>query len=371
MRDSRLVQLSNSLVNYSVEIKKDEIVRIVAVGFETKPLVKELVKAVYDAGGHPFVEWRDQEVSRLVSEQVTEVGAKQGAKWELERTKDMNAVIYVRGLNNDFEGSTVPADVHKLLGIEYKEAMRIRVNERKWVLLNYPTFAYAQKAKMPLDAFEDFALEVMTVDYSKMKKSAKALEDLMNKTDKVRIVGPNTDLSFSIKDIPAIICAGEMNIPDGEVYTAPVKDSVNGTITYNTPAPYRGKVYNNVSLTFENGKIVNATADNDVDSLQEIFETDEGARYVGEFAIGINPKILHPMGDILFDEKIAGSIHFTPGQAYDDAYNGNDSSVHWDIVLIQRDEYGGGEIYFDDELVRRDGLFVKEELLGLNPENLV
>lgn len=176
-----------------------------------------------------------------------------------------------------------------------------------------------------------------------MKKWSKAqqpLKELMERSDRVRIVSPGTDLTFSIKGIPAVKCAGENNIPDGEVFTAPVKDSVNGTITYNTPCPYRGTVFNNVSLTFKDGKIVEATADNS-DKINEIFETDEGARFVGEFAIGVNPMILHPMGDILFDEKIAGSIHFTPGEAYEDADNGNRSSVHWDMVLIQRPEYGG------------------------------
>jgi aminopeptidase len=202
-----------------------------------------------------------------------------------------------------------------------------------------------------------------------MNKAMDALVELMNKTDKVQLIGKDTNLTFSIKDIPAVKCAGEMNIPDGEVFTAPVRDSVNGVITYNTPSPYQGFTFENVKLTFENGKIIDATA-NDTERINHIFDTDEGARFVGEFAIGVNPYIQHPMQDILFDEKIDGSFHFTPGECYEEAYNGNHSNIHWDMVMIQRPEYGGGEIYFDDVLIRKDGRFVIKELEALNPENL-
>jgi aminopeptidase len=155
-------------------------------------------------------------------------------------------------------------------------------------------------------------------------------------------------------------------VPDGEVYTAPVKNSVNGKITYNTPSPYQGIFHQQVSFTFKDGKIIEATSDQ-TDKLNEVLDTDEGARYIGEFALGLNPAIKEPMGNILFDEKIRGSLHFTPGDSYDETENGNSSSVHWDLVLIQRPEYGGGEIYFDDVLIRKDGIFVINELKGLNP----
>jgi aminopeptidase len=241
---------------------------------------------------------------------------------------------------------------------------------KKWVLLNYPTEGAAHKAKMSYERFFDYTIEVSTVDYQKMNVAFEPLKKLMESTDKVRIIGPKTDLSFSIKGMNAIPCAGNYNIPDGEIFTAPVKDSINGVITYNTPSPQRGTVFTNVSLRFENGRIVEHHADQDLELLESIFNTDEGARYVGEFAIGVNPLVNRPMGDILFDEKIAGSIHFTPGRCYDEAPNGNDSAIHWDLVLIQTEAYGGGEIYFDDVLIRKDGRFVIDELLGLNPENL-
>ena len=207
------------------------------------------------------------------------------------------------------------------------------------------------------------------MDYGKMSDAMTALQKLMEKTDKVRLVAPGTDLRFSIKGLPAIKCAGTCNIPDGEVYTAPVKDSVNGVISYNAPSMQQGLKYENVRLEFKNGKIVSATS-NYPEQINKIFDTDDGSRYVGEFAIGVNPYVNVPMGDILFDEKIAGSIHFTPGCCYDECDNGNRSSIHWDLVLIMTEKYGGGEIYFDDVLVRKNGLFVLPELECLNPENL-
>lgn len=236
-------------------------------------------------------------------------------------------------------------------------------------VLRYPSEGMAQLANMSTEAFEDFYFDVCTLDYAKMGNAMDALVELMEKTDKVHIKGPGTDLSFSIKGLPAIKCAGRVNIPDGEVFSAPVKDSVNGTLSYNAPAVYQGFTYENIKLTFKDGKIVEATA-NDTKKINEVFDTDEGARYVGEFAIGVNPYVTVPMKDTLFDEKIMGSFHFTPGNAYDECDNGNKSAVHWDLVCMQDANNGGGEMYFDDVLIRKDGIFVIDELLPLNPENL-
>ncbi|MEC7775506.1 MAG: aminopeptidase, partial [Planctomycetota bacterium] len=219
---------------------------------------------------------------------------------------------------------------------------------------------------MSTESFEDFYFDVCTVDYAAMAERMKPLEERMKNAGDVHISGPGTDLKFSVKDIPAVGCAGEYNIPDGEVFTAPVKDSVEGTLSVNTPSLYQGTVFDNIVLEFSKGKIVKATA-NHTEKIDSILDSDEGARYIGEFAIGFNPKVLEPMMDILFDEKIAGSFHFTPGNAYDDADNTNRSEVHWDLVTIQRPEYGGGEIWFDGELIRKDGLFVTDDLAGLNP----
>jgi aminopeptidase len=243
------------------------------------------------------------------------------------------------------------------------------VLKKKWCGLRAPNESMAQAAGMSTEDFEDFFFNVCTLDYKKMSAAMDPLVALMEKTDKVQIKAPGTDLTFSIKDIPVVKCDGKHNVPDGEVFTAPVRESVNGTITFNTPSNYMGFTYDNIRFTFQDGKIVEALA-NDTERINKLLDSDEGARFIGEFAIAVNPYILTPMQDILFDEKIAGSFHFTPGRAYEVADNGNRSQVHWDLIQIQRPEYGGGEIWFDDVLIRKDGLFVLPELEALNPENL-
>jgi aminopeptidase len=253
----------------------------------------------------------------------------------------------------------------KLVAKKLRPLQDQRVQKTKWVVLRWPTPAMAQLANMSTEAFEDFFFKVCTLDYRKLQPGMKALKALMEKTDAVQIKGPGIDLRFSIKGIPAIICGGDRNIPDGEVFSCPVKDSVQGHVTFNAPSIYQSTAFDNIRLDFRDGKIVEATS-NQPKKLNAVLDSDAGARYIGEFSLGCNPYILHPMRDILFDEKIAGSFHFTPGQAYQEADNGNRSQVHWDMVSIQRKEYGGGEIYFDGKLVRRDGEFLPKALRSLN-----
>lgn len=371
MKDIRITKLANNLINYSCNLKEGEKVLIEAFG-SCLPLVNELIKEAYKAKAIPFVTLKDKEVDRQLLFNATKEQLDMMAKYECERMKDMDAYIGIRATSNISETSDVPSEKTTLYNKYFSDPVhgKIRVPDTKWVILRYPNYSMAQAANMSTEKFEDFYFDVCNLDYSKMSKAMDSLVELMNKTDKVRITGPNTDLSFSIKDIPSIKCSGEMNIPDGEVYTAPVKNSVNGTITYNTPSLQNGFTFEQIKLTFKDGKIVDATANN-TEKINEIFNIDEGARYVGEFSFGLNPYILEPMKDTLFDEKITGSLHFTPGASYDDAYNGNESALHWDLVLVQRPEYGGGEIYFDDVLIRKDGLFVLENLKCLNPQNLI
>lgn len=370
MKDPRIETLARNLINYSVRLGEGEKVLIENFGLQ-RELVIALVNEAYKAGGYPFVSLKDHQVDRALLMGAQEKQFEMKADFEAKVMSKMDAYIGLRSGDNINELADVPDDKMKIEGntVGKKVHREIRVPKTKWVVLRYPNSSMAQLAKMSTEAFEDFYFNVCNLDYGKMSNAMEALVDLMDKTDKVRLTGPGTDLTFSIKGIKAIKCAGEMNIPDGEVYTAPVRDSINGTLTYNTPSPYQGFTFENVSLTFKDGKIVQATS-NDTERINKILDTDEGARYIGEFAIGVNPYIQHPMQDILFDEKIDGSFHFTPGQAYDDAYNGNNSNIHWDMVNIQRPEYGGGEIYFDDVLIRKDGRFVIPELEPLNPENL-
>lgn len=368
--DERIKQLAKNLITYSCNLQKGEKVLISSGGFYDMPLVKALVKEAYNIGAIPFVEISHNSIQREILLNTTKEQLELMAEVDAKKMAAMDAYIGIGAQDNNSELSDVPPENMQLYSNIYSKKVHndIRLT-KKWVILRYPTPNMAQSAGMSLEGFEDFYFKVCNLDYSKMSKAMDNLVNLMNKTDKVRIVAKDTDLTFSIKDIPAVKCAGDMNIPDGEVYSAPVKDSVNGYITYNTPSEYQGFTYQNVRLEFKDGKIIKATA-NDTERINKVFDTDEGARYIGEFAIGVNPYILKPMNNILFDEKIMGSIHFTPGSAYDDAFNGNKSNVHWDLVLIQTEQFGGGEIYFDDVLIRKDGYFVLDELKCLNPENL-
>ena len=367
--DLRVKQLADVLVNYSCNVQKNEKVLINYEGECCKPLVKQLIKNIYARGGMPYVEMRDSSVTREILLGATEEQMDFLNEYQLMQMKGMDCYIAIRAGSNTSELSDVPSDKLNMYYRKTQPVLDYRVNETKWVVLRYPNESMAQLAGTSLESFEDFYFEVCTLDYAKMSKAMDSLVELMNGTDRVHIKGPGTDLTFSIKDIPAIKCAGEMNIPDGEVYTAPVRESMNGVISYNTPSEEQGFTYENIRFEIKDGKIIKAAA-NDNERINQLLDTDEGARYFGEFAIGVNPYILNPMKDTLFDEKIAGSFHLTPGMAYEDAPNGNDSAVHWDLVMIQRPEYGGGEIYFDDVLIRKDGLFTLPELMCLNPENL-
>lgn len=370
MTDQRIETLAKNLVNYSCEVKPGENVLIESKGFEL-PLTKALIKETYKAGGIPFVTIKNDEITRALLNSCSEEQIRLMAEFELDRMKKMDAYIGVRCTDNTNELGDVPEEKMRLYNSLFNKPVHSeqRVEHTKWVVLRYPNSAMAQMAEMSTEAFEDFYFNVCNLDYSKMSKAMDPLVKWMEKTDRVRITGKNTDLSFSVKGLPAIKCDGGRNIPDGEVFTAPVRESVNGIISYNTPAKYQGFTYENVTLEFKDGKIIKATA-NDTERINKIFDTDEGARFVGEFSLGVNPYIEKPMKDTLFDEKIKGSLHFTPGSCYDECNNGNKSAVHWDLVFIQRPEYGGGEIWFDDVLIRKDGVFVPEELQCLNPENL-
>lgn len=368
--DERIIKLAKNLVSYSMNVKEGEKVLVEATSPDTYPLVEALIQVISAAGALPFYRLHDDFVKRAQLLGASKEQFELEAKWQRARMEEMDCFVGIRGTHNALELSDVPTEKLQIMSatIMNKVHMEVRVPNTRWVVLRYPNPSFAQSARMSTRQFEDFYFEACLLDYSEMSKAMDPLVDLMNRTDQVRIVGPGTDLKFSIKDIPAIKCDGEKNIPDGEVYTAPVKDSVNGVIHYNTPTLYEGTLFDGIRLTFQDGKILEAACDvGDNSKLSNIFDRDKGARYVGEFALGVNPYITREMLDTLFDEKIAGSFHFTPGSSYDDADNGNRSQVHWDIVCRQFAENGGGEIYFDDILIRKDGLFVLDELKDLNP----
>ncbi|MBP2652699.1 MAG: pepS [Firmicutes bacterium] len=368
--DPRISTLAQNLIHYSTAIKPGEKILLEIVD-SALPLAKALIDEVYRTNGIPFVTIKNSQLLRSLVRGASKEQLQLAGQWEAERMQAMDAYIAVRASDNISEMSDVSPQQLQLYQQYWSKPVHtdIRVPNTKWCVLRYPSSSMAQLANMSTEAFEDFFYQVCTLDYAKMSQAMDPLVELMDRTDRVKITGPETELVFSIKGLPSIKCSGLRNIPDGEVYTAPVKDSVEGVITYNTPSAYQGVIYENVKLEFKNGKIVNATA-NHSESLNKILDTDDGSRYIGEFALGVNPYITKPMKDTLFDEKISGSFHFTPGSAYEKAFNGNKSAIHWDLVAIQTPEYGGGEIWFDDRLIRKDGRFVTPELEQLNPEHL-
>ena len=373
MLDPRVTRLAELLCTHSCDLGPSDSVLVHAFDIPDEA-VAEVVRVAQSKGAKVAVRLENNRIRRQLMLGMTEENARLIAAVEKDEMERMTAYIALRGGHNIAEGSDVPGETTAMWSREYVTPVvfGVRVPKTKWVALRWPTASMAQQAGKSTDAFEDFYFDVCTLDYSKMKEAAQPLKELMDLTDVVRVVGPGeTDFTLSIKGIGAVPCSGHRNIPDGECFSAPVRESVNGVVRFNTTSLYQGTEFKDIRYEIKDGKIVDASAGANTDKLNKILDTDEGARYFGEFAIGYNPYVLHPMLDTLFDEKIAGSIHFTPGNAYDPpGGNGNKSAIHWDTVLIQRPEYGGGEILFDGVLIRKDGLFVLPELQGLNPENL-
>ncbi len=371
MFDPRITNLAEQLITYSVELQEGEIIYLEIKGLDALDLGRELVRVATAKGGVPFWYYNDETVSRGF---IMNAGQAQFEKWGQFHRPIMEAVdayIAVRGSTNPFDLADVDADHMKWHDKAYWDQVHIPVRlKKKWCVLRYPNPAMAQLAERATEEFADFYFQVCTLDYARLSKAMDPLCELLEATDEVKITGPGTELVFSIKGLPAVKCDGHRNIPDGEIYTAPVRDSVNGVITYNAATMRAGSLFKNVRFEVKDGRIEKATAEGDEKKLNETLDVDEGGRYFGEFALGVNPHITKPMLDTLFDEKIRGSFHLTPGNAYEQADNGNKSALHWDIVNIQTADWGGGEIHFDGKLVRKDGLFVLPELEGLNPDAL-
>jgi aminopeptidase len=368
VKDPRITEWAEVLVNYSTKVKKGDVVLISAGGIEALPLVKELYRLCLLKGAK-FVEYEFAvpEINRQFFNLAKSEQLNFFPQHKLDFMKQVTVYIAIGAADN----SMVMAQVNQANMIAYSKLTRPIVDQRvkhtRWVVTRYPTHGGAQEARMSLEEYEDYVLSSCCIDWNIESKKQEKLKKLMDKADNIRIKASDTDLSFSIKGLTGIKCDGRFNIPDGEVFTAPVKNSVEGHITYNCPSIYQGKEFNGVRFEFAAGKIVKAEAGAMTADLNKILDTDEGSRYIGEFAIGVNPGIRRPMRNILFDEKIFGSIHFTPGQCYDECDNGNRSAVHWDLVKLLD---GDGEIWFDDLLIQKNGCFVHKDLLQLNPVEL-
>ncbi len=355
-------QLTRQLLIHSVELHPDENVMIQLIGLNGIGLVRALAEQVRELGAHPFIKLEDSEINRLLLEQGDEGFWKNQAEADqLPLMKQMDAFIGIRASENIYENSGVPRQANDAYSKEFLNPVHFkeRVEHTKWVVLRYPSAAFAMNAKMPTETFRNFYYDACLMDYNKLQKAMEPLESMLRQADMVRLKGDGTDIEFSVQGQNWIPCYGKRNIPDGELFSSPIIDSVNGEITY-APSVYQGKPFEFVKLKVKDGEVVDFDSSNNP-ALEEILDTDEGARRFGEFSFGLNTAIKNPMYDILFDEKIYGSNHLTLGKDYAIAPNGNSSNIHWDLVCI------GADVYLDGELIRKGREFVKEDLMGLNP----
>lgn len=359
-------QLASQLLNHSTELQPGENIMLQLIGLNGIGLIRALAEQVRELGAHPFIKIEDAETNRLLLENGDEqFWTNQAETDQLPLMKQMDAFIGIRAAENIYENSSVPKQAndayskHFLQPVHFKQ----RVEHTRWVVLRYPSAAFAMNAKMPTDRFAEFYYNACLFDYEQLRQAMLPLEEQLRKTDMIHLKGEGTDIEFSVKGQNWIPCFGKRNIPDGELFSSPIIDSVNGHITY-APSVYQGKPFEFVKLEVKDGVVTGFDSSNNA-ALEEILDTDEGARQFGEFSFGLNPVIEKPMYDILFDEKIYGSNHLTLGKDYAIAPNGNSSNIHWDLVCI------GADVFFDGKLVRKGRQFVKEELKGLNPEALL
>lgn len=364
--DPRIQKIAEIIVKHSIKVQPNEHVLIQTNTKIDLSVFRAIIKEIHKAGGFAHTDLRDATVTRQLILGGTIEQFKTLAEIEVERMSRMDGFINLRSPENASEFSDIPSEKMELYANMYGKIQTEEIMKKKWMTTRIPSSAMAQEARMSTEAFENFYYDICSIDYSDLSKAMDPLKEHMEKTNLIEIKGPNVDLSFSVDNIGVIKGDGTDNLPDGELYTAPIKDSVNGAITFNTASTFNGVTFENISLTFVDGKVVKATA-NHSRLLNEILNTDEGARFIGEFALAFNPKVKEPMNNTLFDEKIDGSFHIALGSCFDEADNGNESAIHWDLVHIQRSEYGGGEIYFDGQLVRKNGRFVLPQLDDLNP----
>lgn len=367
MLDPRLKKLGDTLIHYSCSIQKGDKVLIEATK-NCGDLVKYLIKECYSCGAVPFVIFRESDIRREIilggnKEQYELMAQSQNIIMNM-----MDARIEITEYDNFYEMNDIPISKRQLFQKHFFQNVYADNGIKKWVTVGYPTKTMAQRFGMSTEQFENFYFSVVNENYKELSEKMLPLKDYLDNGKNVQIRSNNTDLSFNIEECKAFICDGKINLPDGEVFIAPDKYSANGNITFNADALYQGYNFSNISLTFENGRVVTATSDYNQDVLNKILNTDEGSSYIGEFAIGTNPNINRIIKNILYDEKILGSFHVALGRAHFQSDNGNKSAIHWDLVSQLNERFGGGEIIIDDELILQDGIFIPHDLKPLNKQ---
>ncbi len=355
MSDPRVSKLASILVHHSIEVKKGDVVLISSSTELAKPLVLEVYREVVKSGGHPLTSIGFEETSNIFYKYASKDQLLNFPKIKMYEAKNIDCVVNIRAAANKKALSNIDP---KALSERSKVLRPIGeeiVNNKRWILCNFPTNGLAQEADMSLDEYEDFVYSATNIDWNKVKKEELKLKKALDKAGEVRIVGEDTDLTVSIKGRKAIPCYGERNMPDGEVFLSPVEDSADGHIYYEMPAIYQGREVTGIRLKFRDGKVVDAGADKNEKFLITMLDTDKGARYLGELGIGVNYGIQKFTKDILFDEKIGGTVHLAVGRSYEDAGGKNISAIHWDMIKDLRKK---GAIYLDGKAIQKNGRFL-------------
>jgi aminopeptidase len=359
-------ELARKILNFSCELEEGQNVMLQLVGLNGIDLMRALVETAREMNVHPFIQINDTDIQRMLVEKGDKDFWKNQAQVDqLPLMKQMDAFVGIRASQNIYEQAEASKQANDAYSDEFLKPVHFeeRVNNTNWVVLRYPSPAFAMNAKMPTEKFKEFYYKACLLDYSKLAEAMKPLEERLRETDMIQLKGEGTDIEFSVKGQNWIPCFGKRNIPDGELFSSPILSSVDGHITY-TSSVYQGKPFDYVKLEVRDGVVIDFDSSNN-EQLEEILDTDAGARQFGEFSFGLNPIIEKPMHDILFDEKIYGSNHLTLGNDYEIAPNGNESNIHWDLVCI------GADVYLDGEKIREGRKFITDDLQGLNPENLL
>ncbi|MDF2520141.1 MAG: hypothetical protein K0R84_769 [Clostridia bacterium] len=355
MKDVRVEKLASVLLNHSLKVKAGENL-VIRAYYNAKPLVDEVYKQGIKAGLNVFTHVLISEHTKFFMENATEKQFENVNKFLEAAYEQADAFVVIEAPDNVKHLSKVSSEKNMRHNKAASPLIK-KITNKRWVMTNFPTHSFAQEADMSLEEYEDMLFDATLVDYKQMDREMDKVVEIFDKAETIRIVGKDTDLTFSIKDRKGIKCSGANNIPDGEVFYAPVTNSANGHIYYEFPAIKYGIQVDGIRLEFKDGKVVKATADKNEEFLNKMLDSDEGARYLGEFGIGMNLGIQKFIKNILFDEKIGGTIHLAVGNAYEESGGDNRSVVHWDMIKELRVD---GEIYADGKLVQKNGSFIYE-----------
>ncbi|MCD4802139.1 MAG: aminopeptidase [Anaerolineales bacterium] len=364
--DPRIQTLAKILVEHSARVVPGDRVAIEATT-AAEPLVRALFQEILTHGGFPYPLLKFPEQNRELFSFGSDDQLSHVDQLRSQVYNQFESRIRIHSLTNPNQLVDFPPEKQTIFQQAQSPILATQMDrgardEFKWVTTLFPTPAYAREAGMSLTVFEDFVYEACFADrdnpidlWQQVKENQKAALSLFQGHDRIQLKGPNIDLELSVKDRTFINCFGTNNMPDGEIFTGPVEESLNGWVRYSYPAIYSGVTVKGVELTFKDGKVIQASAEEQEDYLLKLLDTDPGARYVGEFAVGMNTGIQQFSGNILFDEKIGGTIHIAIGAGYPETGSKNKSALHWDMICDMRSD---STITVDNSLVYQDGEFL-------------